>query len=62
MFAVRTRLILPVVNAGVMDERTSFHSWFWIKLTILRMTFEEALKSYRIEIVWPIGLWNTWII
>ncbi len=34
-----TRLIFPVVNAGVIEERTSFHSWSRIIMRNFRITF-----------------------
>jgi hypothetical protein len=35
-----TRLIFPVVKAGVTDERTSFHSCPFSRTNHLRMTFD----------------------
>lgn len=42
-----TFLILPVVKAGVMEDRTSFHSWSRNTLTILRAGFDWMRNSCR---------------
>ena len=42
-----TRLILPVVKAGVTDDRMSFHSCPFIILNHLRITFVFTSKVYK---------------
>jgi hypothetical protein len=43
----RTRLILPVVKAGVTEERMSFHSCPVINVIHLRITFVLIPKDYE---------------
>ena len=44
-----TRLIFPVVNAGVMDDLTSFHSCPRIMINIFLMTFERRSKDCQLK-------------
>ncbi len=55
-----TRLIFPVVNAGVIDERMSFHSWPRALLTIRRTTLLSNVIFWIENQMWSetFGKWE----